>query len=399
MTEPEPTTVRRGTRKILPGNIACAEGALAAGIDFFAGYPITPSSEIAEHLSRELPRRGGTFIQMEDEIASMCAVTGASITGARAMTATSGPGFSLKQEALGFAAMTEVPVVVVNVMRGGPSTGLPTSPSQGDVMQARWGTHGDHPIIVLAPATVEEAFDETVRAFDLTERFRIPVVLLLDEIIGHMEEPLVIPDRVEVGRRPEPVARPENYRPYEPVETDVPPMAPYGSGYRFHITGLTHDPTGFPTGNPRQVASLMERLKRKLDRYEDEIIKVEEYALEDAEYLVFAYGSSARSARGAVRRARSMGIRAGLFKPLTLWPFAEKALERCLEGVKGVLTVEMNQGQMVREVERVAGRRIPVRFLGRVDGEPIPPQDIVAALENLSVGVSNGTEAVRAGGR
>ena len=389
VSKPE-NRIRKGENRFWPGNIACAEGALAAGVDFFAGYPITPSSEIAEHLSEELPKRGGTFIQMEDEIASMAAVVGASIAGARSMTATSGPGFSLKQEAIGYACITETPVVVVNVMRGGPSTGLPTSPSQGDVMQARWGTHGDHSIIALTPSTVEEIFDETVRAFDLSERFRTPVILLLDEIIGHMEEKLVVPDHIEVSSRPKPVAGPGAFRPFEPVETDVPPMAGYGEGYLFHVTGLTHDATGFPTGRAQEVASFMERLQRKLTRYEDEIIQVREYMLEDADYMIFAYGSTARSARGAVRMAREKGLRVGLLQPLTIWPFPDRAIERHLGHLSGILVPEMNQGMIVREVQRVAGRDIPVRHKGRVDGEPIPPVDILLAVENLESDPTNG---------
>jgi 2-oxoglutarate ferredoxin oxidoreductase subunit alpha len=393
MTSPVPSPllrIRNGDQRFMAGNIACAEGALAAGLEFFAGYPITPSSEIAEHLSRELPKRGGTFIQMEDEIASMAAVVGASIAGARAMTATSGPGFSLKQEVLGYACITETPVVVVNVMRGGPSTGMPTSPSQGDVMQARWGTHGDHSIIVLAPSTVEEIFDETIRAFDLTERFRIPVVLLLDEIIGHMEEKLVVPGRVEIHGRPKPVADPGSFRPFEPVETDVPPMAGFGEGYRFHVTGLTHDPTGFPTGRPEQIAPFLERLQRKLTRYQDEIIKVAQEQMEDAEYMIFAYGSTARSARGAVRMAREQGLKVGLLQPLTLWPFPDQAIENRLSQLKGILVPELNQGMMIREVQRVVSRDIPVRHKGRVDGEPITPEEILMAVQNLMADPLNG---------
>jgi 2-oxoglutarate ferredoxin oxidoreductase subunit alpha len=383
-------TIRKGPRRFMAGNEACAEAALAAGCDFFAGYPITPSSEIAEHMAKELPKRGGTFIQMEDEIASIGAAVGASIAGARALTATSGPGFSLKQEILGYACMNEVPVVVVDVMRGGPSTGMPTSSSQGDVMQARWGTHGDHAVIVLIPSTVEETYDETVRAFDLTEHFRIPVVLLLDEIVGHTEESLVIPERVEVRSRPKPVADPAHYRPFEPVESDIPPMAGYGEGYRFHVSGLTHDPTGFPTGKPAEVTASLERMQRKLVRYEDEIVKVKEYLLDDAEYMIFAFGSIARSARAAVRMGREQGLRVGLLQPLTLWPFPDRAIERHLGHLHGIVVPEMNQGMIVREVRRVAGRDLPIRHKGRVDGEPITPQEILLTVQNLESDPGNG---------
>ncbi len=371
---------------------------MAAGLDFYAGYPITPSSEIAEHLALELPKRGGAFIQMEDEIASMAAIVGASIAGAKAMTATSGPGFSLMQEALGYACITETPVVVVDVMRAGPSTGMPTAPSQGDVMQARWGTHGDHPIIVLAPSTVEEVFDETVRSFDLSERFRTPVVLLLDEISGHMEERLIVPERMEIHSRPRPLADPETFRPFEPVETDIPPMAAYGEGYRFHVTGLTHDPTGFPTGRPEEIAPFMERLQRKLIRYEEEIVRVAEEQMDDAEFMIFAYGSTARSARGAVRLGREKGLRIGLLQPLTLWPFPEKAILRHLTNVRGILVPELNQGMMVREVQRVTGSAVPVRHMGRVDGEPMSPLEILLAVENLGSDPLNGNNSAgRAG--
>ncbi|MDX1764028.1 MAG: 2-oxoacid:acceptor oxidoreductase subunit alpha, partial [bacterium] len=252
--------IRRGRIRLMQGNEACAEGALAAGCRFFAGYPITPSSEIGEYLALRLPRLGGNFIQMEDEIASMAAIIGASIVGVKSMTATSGPGFSLKQENIGFACISEIPCVIVNVMRGGPSTGFPTGPSQGDFMQARWGTHGDHPIIVLAPSTVKEVFSETIRAFNLSEQFRTPVILLMDEILAHMREKVVVPEPLEytVADRLRPTCAPEVYLPYA-NDVDVSPLAPFGEGYRYHITGMYHDETGFPTGAP-------ERVKAQIDR-------------------------------------------------------------------------------------------------------------------------------------
>src|SRR5512135_6786 len=270
-------TTKTATVKVMSGNEAVAAGAMAAGLRFFAGYPITPSSEIAEELSVMLPMSDGVFIQMEDEISAMGAVIGASLTGAKSLTATSGPGFSLKQENIGFACMAEVPVVIVNVMRGGPSTGSPTMPAQGDVMQARWGTHGDHPIVVLAPNSVRESFDLTVRAFNLSETLRTPVILLMDEIIGHVNERLIMPESVEVVNRKGPDVLPAEYKPYRHTEDKVPPMAAYGrDGYRFHVTGLAHDETGFPTNNPKEIEKLVLRLHAKLALYRDEIVDVEQ---------------------------------------------------------------------------------------------------------------------------
>jgi len=287
--------------KLLQGNEACVEGAFAAGIDFYAGYPITPSTEIAELLAEGLPKRGGAFIQMEDEIASMAAVIGASLTGAKSMTATSGPGFSLKQENLGYAMYTEVPCVVVNVQRGGPSTGLPTSPAQGDVMQARWGTHGDHPVIALCPSSVQETFWLTVRAFNLAEKYRTAVILLMDEVVGHMRERIEIPETVEglITRKQPKVGR-EAYRPYQADADLIPPMASFGTGYRYHVTGLAHDETGFPTSDTEQAGILIDRLHQKIEQNLDDIVQIETLMMEDAEIAVVAYGCTARSAARAV---------------------------------------------------------------------------------------------------
>ncbi len=366
----------------LQGNAACALGAIAAGCRFYAGYPITPSSEIAEWMAAELPRVEGTFIQMEDEIASMAAVIGASLGGVKAMTATSGPGFSLKQENLGYAIMAEVPCVIVNVMRGGPSTGMPTRPSQGDIMQARWGTHGDHPILVLAPHTVGEIYSETIRAFNLAERLRVPVILLYDETLGHLVETIATeapPSEALVERRWADLPR-EQYLPYAAGEDLVPAMAWPGDGYRAHTTGLTHDESGFPTQDPERVTRLMDRLLGKLERHRRIVERVETVAVEDAELLIVAIGITARAAKAALRSLREQGVKAGLFRPVTLWPFPEQHFREVAAGVRSILVPEMNTGQLVLEIERLAPAGVPVHRLNRYDGEPIGPEQIIAAV-------------------
>lgn len=370
------------TVRLMQGNEACAHAAILAGCRFFAGYPITPSSEIAEELARLLPKVGGKFIQMEDEISAMAACIGAALGGVKAMTATSGPGFSLKQENLGFAAYTEIPCVIVNVMRGGPSTGLPTSPSQGDVMQARWGTHGDHPIIVLAPASVREVYDLTIRAFNLSERYRTPVILLYDEVIGHMREKVVLPDpsHVEIVERKKPTCPPEAYLPYGETEDDVPPLATFGEGYRYHVTGLAHDERGFPTSDPEVVEAVQRRIHRKLERGREEILAFEGFLLEDARVIILAYGVTARSARAAVRMARGEGVRAGLFRPLTLWPFPDLEIEKLAREVEAIIVAEMNLGQLIFEVERAVHGKTRVLACQKVSGEPIHPEEILAVL-------------------
>ncbi len=370
--------------RLLQGNQACALGAIAAGCRFFAGYPITPSSEIAEWMARKLPEVDGVFVQMEDEIASMGAVIGASLGGVKAMTATSGPGFSLKQENLGFASATEVPCVVVNVMRGGPSTGLPTRPSQGDLMQARWGAHGDHPVIVLTPWSVLEIHDETVRAFNLSERFRVPVVVLYDEVVGHLRETfsLSAPGSLPMMERTWAAGPPEDFLPYAETPGGVPPMARPGMGYRTHTTGLTHGPDGFPTQEPAEIARAMERLLGKLADGRPEIEAVHQEQVEDAQMLVVAVGITARSAWSAVQQVRAEGIAAGLFRPVTLWPFPEQALREACRGIRAVLVPEMNAGQLVLEVQRhFPGKVVP---MNRLDGETIQPQDIADQLRELS---------------
>ena len=380
--------------RVMSGNEVCAEAAMAAGLRFFAGYPITPSSEIAEELAVRLPRAGGVFMQMEDEIAAMGAVVGASLAGVKSMTATSGPGFSLKQENIGFACMAEVPCVVVNVQRGGPSTGLPTMPAQGDVMQARWGTHGDHPIIALTPYSVAETFELTVRAFNLAEAFRTPVILLMDEIIGHVNEKVRLPDSVEVVERKGPDTTPDQYLPYRHTEDGVPPMAAFGrAGYRFHVTGLAHDETGFPTNDPVEIDRLNRRLNGKLERHRDAIVDVVRHACDDAEVAVFAYGSVSRAARQAVDEARAKGIPVGLLRSRTLWPFPDVEVRELGEKVGTILVPEMNLGQMAHEVEWAVRGACHVVPFGRVDGLPIRPGQILELIEQA---VSRAGAGVRA---
>ncbi len=364
------------------GDVAAAEGAIAAGCRFFAGYPITPSSELAEHMAVRLPEVGGVYIQMEDELGSMAALVGASYAGAKPMTATSGPGFSLMQENIGLAAMLEAPVVVVNVMRGGPSTGQPTKPGQQDVMQAKWGSHGDYEIIALAPSTVQECFDFTIEAFNYAEQYRTPVIVLMDEILGHTREKLVIPepDQIRVVNRKRPKVPPEEYKPFEPEEDLVPPMAILGEGYRFYATGLTHNEQGFPrTDDPYEQEKLVRRLCDKIRRNKEKIVRVEEYMLEDADVAVIAFGSVARAAKAAVKLARKKGIRAGLLRLKTIWPFPEHIIERLAESVKSFVVAELNYGQIVREVERrVDYRRIT--FLPKFGEALHTPHEILEGI-------------------
>jgi len=370
------------TVRVMTGNEAVAEAAVAAGARFFAGYPITPSSEIAEILSGLLPRVEGKFIQMEDEIGAMGAVIGASLAGAKALTATSGPGFSLKQENIGYACMAEVPCLIVNVMRGGPSTGLPTLPAQGDVMQARWGTHGDHQIIALCPRGVREAYDLTIESFNLSEIYRTPVVLLLDEIVGHVNEKVTLPDKIRVVERAK--ADPtKKYLPYANSENDVPPMLSFGEGVRFHVTGLAHDETGFPTNDPKKIDHLVRRLDRKIKRFAEDIIRVDEQHDEGAKVGVFAYGSTARSASRATQMAREEGIPVAFVSPTTLWPFPERAVARLGELVPHIVVPEMNLGQMAHEVEWAVGRQSEVHRINRIDGEPIHPTTILEKLREV----------------
>ncbi len=373
------------TLQSLQGNKACALGAIAAGCRFFAGYPITPSSEVAENLSRELPLVDGVFLQMEDEIASIGAVLGASMGGVKSMTATSGPGFSLKQENLGYGTLAEVPCVVVNVMRGGPSTGMPTRPAQGDIMQSRWGTHGDHPVIVLAPSSVEEVYLQTVRAFNLSEAYRVPVVLLYDEAIGHLVDTVDLPatGSLEIVDRKWATGPADTYLPYQADEDGVPPMPRPGDGYRTHTTGLTHKENGFPTQVPAEVTRVMQRLLDKIEQHRDDIEQFELVECDDVEFLVVAIGIAARASERAVRMARQRGIKAGLLRPITLWPFPEKALRRLAAKAKQVLVPEMNAGQLILEVERLCPHTTPVSGLNRFDGESTRPDEVLAKIEEL----------------
>lgn len=373
--------------KLMQGNEACVEGALAAGMRFYAGYPITPSTEIAELSAERLPQLGGKFIQMEDEIASMAAVIGASLTGLKAMTATSGPGFSLKQENIGFAAIAEIPCVIVNVQRGGPSTGLPTNPSQSDVMQSRWGTHGDHPIIVISPSSVLEAYTLTIKAFNFAEKFRVPVIFLMDEVIAHMRERVVLPDPTGLVliNRKKPISSSEQYLPYDTDKKDgVPPMAAYGEGYHFHVTGLIHDKSGFPSRNPAVTDKLIRRLINKIEYNKDEILIYETYNCENAETVVLSFGSSARSAQHAINVLRNRGINVGFVKINTIWPFPYDIVQKISTVAKNIIVPEMNIGQLVLEVERIVAGRCAVHRVNRVDGELITPDEIIEKIVEVS---------------
>ena len=369
---------------LLQGNQAVVEGAIAAGVKFFAGYPITPSTEVAESLAEKLPKNGGKFIQMEDEIASMGAVIGASLTGKKVMTATSGPGFSLKQELIGYACAAEIPLVIVNVQRVGPSTGQPTSPSQGDVMQARWGTHGDHWQIALTPASVPECFELTLRAYALSEKYRVPVILLMDEVIGHMREKIELPDDYSdfpQAERKQPDCAPEDFKAYATDESLVPAMPAFGSGYRWHVTGLVHDETGFPKGTPAATLAAANRQSAKLENNLDDIVQVENYRMEDADFAVVAFGGAARTAYETVDMARAEGLKVGLVRPVTIWPFAEAQMKELAGRVKGILVHELNCGQYVHEVERAVNGKVPVSLYAKYDNEPATPAQLLEEVK------------------
>jgi 2-oxoglutarate ferredoxin oxidoreductase subunit alpha len=371
--------------EFLQGNEACVKGALAAGCRFFAGYPITPASEIAHGMAYELPRLGGVFIQMEDEIASLGAVIGASLAGAKAMTATSGPGFSLMQEHIGFASIAEVPCVVINVMRGGPSTGVPTHPSQGDVMQARWGAHGDHPIIVLAPSSVAECFELTIKAFNLSEKYRTPVIVLTDEMVAHTREKVFLPspDEIELVERPKPTEPPEWFVPYRDPGTGVPPMPSFGDGYRYHVTGLLHDERGYPTTRADEVEPFIKRLFQKISQDFDELQWGETYYTEDSTLNIVAFGSVARAALRAVKEARARGMKVGLLKLLILFPFMRRKVTQLMESSSTILVPEMNMGQISREVKRVNQGRCRVETLNKVAHEAMTPEEILDKIEEI----------------
>ena len=340
----------------MTGDVACAEGALAAGCRFFGGYPITPATEIAEQISERLPEVGGTFIQMEDEIAAIASVIGASCAGVKSMTATSGPGFSLMMENIGLAACTETPCVIVDVQRAGPSTGLPTQGAQSDMMQARWGSHGDYAIIALAPSSPQDTFYQTIRAFNLSETYRVPVLIMSDEIIGHISERVIIPEAkaIKTVSRPRPKGRKDRFKPFQPGPNGVAPMAIAGEGYNIHVTGLTHDEKGYPVMTVEAQEEMMTRIMGKVSRNLHDIIQTESYRMDDAEIAVISYGVSTRTSLAAVDEARELGIKAGLLRLITVWPFPEDQIRKLAERVKGFVTVEINLGQIHYEVEPVS---------------------------------------------
>lgn len=370
---------------LMQGNEAVVEAAIAAGCKFYGGYPITPSSEIAEGMSKRLPQVGGKFIQMEDEISGMASIIGASLTGAKSMTATSGPGFSLKQENIGFAVMAEIPCVIVNVQRMGPSTGLPTSPGQGDILQARFGTHGDSSIIALAPSNIKETYELTIQAFNFAERFRSPVILLLDEIIGHMRENIIIPQQseYEIIDRKRATCKPEEYLPYQPDDNLIPPIVDYGAGYHFHTTGLFHDESGFPKGQSTVISDFLHRLHDKILNYQDEVLLYESSNLEDAEVVVLSYGGTMGSAIQAVESARREGKKVGWIKLITIWPFPDKFLLDVAKTINTFIIPELNLGQVQREVQRAVCGQAQIIGIHRVDGDIIRPQEILDKIREV----------------
>lgn len=367
------------------GDEACAEGALAAGCGLFAGYPITPQSEIAERLAERLPQVGGVFIQMEDEISSMAAILGGAWGGLRTMTATSGPGFSLMMENFGLGLMTETPCVLINIQRGGPSTGLPTLVGQADMMQARWGSHGDYAVIALCPSSPQESFELTVKAFNLAETYRLPVLVMSDEVVGHMYERVVIdPEKIERVERRKPIAPPGEFLLYEPDERLIPKGMPsFGDGYRVHVTGLTHDERGYPMIDAETQDRLVRRLKAKIERNADDIIETEAVDLDGADVVLVTYGISARTAYGALRDAQAKGLNVGMLRLVTVWPFPEKIIRALADRVAGFVVPEINLGQIVHEVERATAGRTLVRSVPHAGGDIHRPETIVAAIEEV----------------
>ncbi len=372
-----------GGYEILTGNDAVTRGAIAAGLTFFAGYPITPATEIAERCSELLPKCGGTYMQMEDELASAAAVIGASFAGGKAMTATSGPGFSLMQENIGYAMIAEVPCVIVDVMRQGPCQGVATVPAQGDLMQARWGTHGDYPVIALAPASVSECFYETVRAFNLSERFRTPVFLLSDATLAHMSEKVRIPDEseLEITHRKKPEGEPGDYMPYNLKDEELAPMAAFGDGCRWYVSGIVHDETGFPvTASPDAVDRQVHHLEEKISAGTGELERYEEYRCEGADYIVLSVGLVSRCARAAVDTLRNEGVKIGLFRPVTLWPFPGEALRRVCRGAAGLLAAEMNDGQLYYTARAFLDGECPVYAVGQNNGAVMTAETIAEKI-------------------
>ena len=367
------------------GDIACAEGALSAGCKYFGGYPITPATEIAEWMSIRMPEEGGAYVQYEDEIAAITSVIGASWTGAKSMTATSGPGVSLMLEAVGLAVMTETPLVLVNIMRGGPSTGQPTRGQQGDIMQAKWGSHGDYQIIALTPASVQEMFDQTIQAFNLSEKYRTPVFVLADETVGHMRERLVIPDEkdLKLENRKTPTVDPEDYLPFKADDDLVPPMALFGSKYQFYATGLTHDERGYPSDKENVQIELVTRLQNKILHNADKIIDVERIELDEAKIGVIAYGTPSRSAKKAIKDARKEGIKAGLLRLKTVWPFPEEQVAQLASEVDHIIVAEQNLGQVYHMV-KAAAAPTPVHLMAKPAGMPQLPHEILAKLREIN---------------
>ena len=381
----DPRGVLAGTH-FIDGDHACCEGALAAGARFASGYPITPSTEVVERFAARVPTVGGTFIQMEDELAASIALQGAVWGGAKAFTVTSGPGFSLMMEHIGYAAMTETPCVFVDVQRGGPSTGLPTLPAQADMMQARWGSHGDYEIIALCPNSPQECFDLTIQAFNFAEEFRVPVMFMMDEVVGHMTEKVVIPpgDAIEIVPRRHTRKSHEDYLPYAANGDQVPDMAHAGEGYKFHVTGLTHDERGYPNMTPQTQDHLVRRLQSKIRAASDRITLLEEEGLENADVVVVSYGITSRVAQRAIEMARQQGLRVGKLRLITVWPFPERRIRELAEETRAFVVPELNLGQIVREVERAAAgkaRTLPVPHAG---GSVHRPEDILKIIMEAS---------------
>jgi len=370
----------------LSGNEAVAEAALLAGCRFFAGYPITPSSELAERMARRLPQVGGVFIQMEDEIGSIMAIIGASWGGLKAMTATSGPGFSLMQESIGFAAITETPIVICNVQRAGPSTGMPTYVGQGDIMQAKWGSHGSYEIIALSPSSVQECFDMTIKAFNLAEKYRVPVIILMDERLSHLYEKVCVPSEKEliIINRKKPKSK-ENFLPFKPDDDLIPPMPPVGEGYHFHVTGLTHDEKGYPRMDPEVQERLVKRLNDKIRLHADEIIDIDTLMIDDAEIAIVAFGSEVRPATRAVKLARKNNIKAGLIDLKTIWPFPDNFFRDIANEVNTFVVTEINYGQVVREVKRAVGDKANVLLLPKMGGSLHTPEEILDFMKKEAI--------------
>jgi 2-oxoglutarate ferredoxin oxidoreductase subunit alpha len=368
----------------IQGNEACARGAIKVGCRFFAGYPITPSTEIAEYLALMLSKYGGSFVQMEDEISAIGAIIGATWSGLKTMTATSGPGFSLMQENIGYAQITETPLVIVNVQRGSPSTGQPTMAAQGDMMQARWGSHGDYEPIALSPSSVQEFFDFTVESFNLSEKYRVPVILLADEVIGHMREKITIPDEINIVKRSMPTIKPENFLPYKADKYGTSKMPAFGDGYNLSITGLTHDERSYPsTSSPEVHSSLVKRLCNKILKNREDIVSTKSEYCDDADLIIVSYGAPVRSVITAVKQGRAEGIKVGYLKINTPWPFPEKEINEACEIAKDLIVVEMNLGQMVHEVERIAKNNSNVYLLGKIGGELHKPNEILSKIKEL----------------